>query len=80
MIRLGIKDEDELKTGFPKTEESLYGYHAIILDDIEASFFTRDQLTLIGRFVSERGGGLLMLGGQESFTIGGYERSPIADA
>ncbi len=80
IVRLNTKTPDELRAGFPKTADALFPFDAIILDDIEAGFFTRDQLTLIGRFVSERGGGLLMLGGQESFTIGGYERSPIADA
>ena len=34
----------------------------LILDDVEAAFFTTDQHALMQRFVSDRGGGLLMLG------------------
>jgi hypothetical protein len=34
-------------------------------------------LALLERFVSERGGGLLMLGGAESFRQGGYEKTPV---
>lgn len=79
MIRLGIDSEDELKTGFPKTEELLFGYHAIILDDIEASFFTQAQMLLMRQFVAERGGGILMLGGQEMFLGGGYNDTPLGD-
>ena len=80
MIRLGkFDDEDNLKTGFPKTEESLFAYHAIILDDIEASFFTQAQMLLMRQFVAERGGGLLMLGGQEMFLGGGYNDTPLGD-
>lgn len=70
---------EELKTGFPKTEESLFGYHAIILDDVEASFFTQAQMLLLRQFVAERGGGLLMLGGQEMFLGGGYKDTPLGD-
>ena len=57
----------ELRDGFPKTADELYRYHAIVLDDLEAGFFTPDQLTLLRNFVSQRGGGLLMLGGPDSF-------------
>jgi len=54
----------ELRGGFPKTAEELYAYHAIIIDDLESEFFTADQLMLVQKFVSERGGGFLMLEGR----------------
>jgi uncharacterized membrane protein len=79
LVRLGTRDDAELRDGFPKTEELLYPYHAIVLDDVEAEFFTQEQLTLLSKFVSERGGGLLMLGGQESFQKGNYHRTPVGD-
>lgn len=78
-VRLGIKDERELRDGFPKNADQLFGYHAIILDDVEAELFTTDQMTLISRFVSERGGGLLMLGGPDSFEKGKFAKTPVAD-
>lgn len=78
IIRLGTKDAKELSDGFPKAAEDLFAeFRAIILDDIEAAFFTREQMNLIERFVSERGGALLMLGGQECFRGGGYDNTPI---
>ncbi len=55
-VRLGV-EEDELRSGFPKTEEVLFAYHAIILDDVEASFFSQAQMLLLRQFVAERGGG-----------------------
>ena len=79
LVRIGVKDESELRDGFPKTAEELFTFHAVVLDDLEAEFFTQDQMTLLGRFVSERGGGFLMLGGQESFREGDYRHTPIAD-
>ena len=77
LVRLGTRDEAELRDGFPKTAENLFCYHAIILDDVEAGFFTHDQMELIRRFVAERGGGFLMLGGTESFRAGEFNRTPI---
>ncbi|MCA9195356.1 MAG: hypothetical protein KDB03_26475 [Planctomycetales bacterium] len=79
LVRIGVGDEDQLKAGFPSSEESLYFYHAIIIDDLESSFFTPQQMMLLRKFVADRGGGLLMLGGQESFIGGGYLDTPLGD-
>jgi len=78
LVRLNTVTPDEFRDGFPKTAEELFQFHAVILDDIEAQFFTADQLSLIERFVSERGGGCLMLGGQESFQQGGFAKTALA--
>lgn len=69
----------ELRDGFPKAAEELFRYHAVILDDVEAAFFTQDQMSLIQEFVSQRGGGFMMLGGRESFAGGNYARTPIGE-
>lgn len=79
LTRLNTRDELELRGGFPRTPEELYAYDAVILDDVEAAFFAADQAALLQKFVSERGGGLLMLGGVECFQQGGYQRTPIGD-
>ncbi|HEX4265378.1 MAG TPA: glutamine amidotransferase [Verrucomicrobiae bacterium] len=78
LVRLNTKDELELRGGFPKTAEELYRYQAVIVGDTEAAFFTHDQMALLQRYVSERGGGFLMLGGAESFREGDYQGTPIA--
>ncbi|MBU6385500.1 MAG: hypothetical protein KGS49_06145 [Planctomycetes bacterium] len=64
--RLGIVGKDELTQGFPKDAQELFAYSMIILDDLETEFFTVDQLQLLRQFLSQRGGTLLVLGGQES--------------
>jgi uncharacterized membrane protein len=78
--RLDVDDAEELATGFPTTREELFTYRGLILGSVEASFFTQDQLRMIAEFVSERGGGLLMLGGRRSFAEGGYAGTAVADA
>lgn len=79
LVRLGTRDADELRTGFPKTADQLYTYDAIVLDDVEAGFFTQDQMLLLQKFVSTRGGGFLMLGGAESLFQGEYRRTPVGE-
>jgi uncharacterized membrane protein len=79
LIRLGTRDAEELRDGFPQAADELFQYDAIVLDDLDAKFFTQDQLSLIQEFVSHRGGGFLMLGGRESFVGGKYDRTPIGE-
>ena len=77
-LRLGVDGPDDLLV-FPTTREELFSYRALILGSIEANHFTPDQLRMIADFVSERGGALLMLGGQRSYAEGGYAGTPVAD-
>ncbi|HCP13662.1 MAG TPA: hypothetical protein DIT89_15115 [Planctomycetaceae bacterium] len=78
LIRLNVA-ENELQSGFPQKAEELFQYDAIVIDDLEADFFLADQMTLLYDFVSQRGGGLLMMAGQESFAQGDYSRTPIGE-
>lgn len=77
VVRVNVDTADELTGGFPKTAEELFSYKGLILDDVEAEFFSADQLRLMQRFVAERGGGLLMLGGMESFEGGGWKGTTV---
>ena len=78
-LRLGVRDSVDLLGGFPSSREELFGYRAIIMGSIEASFFTADQLRMISDFVSQRGGGLLVLGGRASLSEGGFAGTPLAE-
>jgi uncharacterized membrane protein len=79
-LRLDVDDGDELAGGFPRTREELFKYRGLILGSVEASYFTYDQLAMIADFVSQRGGGLLLLGGRWAFAEGGYGGTPVAEA
>lgn len=80
LVRVNVESRDELSGGFPKTADELFAYKGIILDDVEAAFFTAEQQRLLQRFVAERGGGLLMMGGMESFEGGGWRGTPVEAA
>jgi uncharacterized membrane protein len=79
-LRLDIDSANQLIAGFPTTRDELFSYRALVLGSIEASYFTHDQLEMIADFVSERGGGLLMLGGHRAFAEGGWANTPVGDA
>lgn len=79
VIRLGVENAADLAGGFPKLAEELYPFSGVILDDLEAEFFTQDQLLLLRQFVSSRGGALLILGGEESLERGGYSDTPLGE-
>lgn len=80
IVRVGVESPSELASGFPKTSEELFSYKALIIDHLEAEFFSPEQHRLLQRFVSERGGGLLMLGGMESFQSGLWQGTPLEAA
>ncbi|HSR51517.1 MAG TPA: glutamine amidotransferase [Acidobacteriota bacterium] len=79
LYRQGIESETTLAAGFPTGREELFSYDAIIFGSIESSFFTFNQMELVRDFVSQRGGGFLMLGGSKSFQAGAYRNTPIED-
>ena len=75
--RQGIKHQDELQDGYPKSRNELFKYDAIIFGSVEAGFFSKDELENTLEFVAQRGGGFLMLGGFISFSQGGYANTAI---
>jgi uncharacterized membrane protein len=77
--RQGVESGDELATGFPTTDEELFGYQGVVIGSVEANFFSYDQLKNIEQFAARRGGGVLMMGGARSFDAGKYANTPVAD-
>jgi uncharacterized membrane protein len=77
IYRQGIADVKELETGFPTIPEDLYAYSGLVIGTVESNWFTPAQIKLIRQFVDERGGGLLMLGGRNGLSEGGYASSEL---
>lgn len=77
IYRQGVRDGKELEDGFPLRAEDLFGFSGIVIGTVESNWFTPSQLELIKRFVDERGGGLLMLGGRDGLGDGAYAVSPL---
>ena len=66
--------------GIPEEMNDLVGYDVLVLSDVPAHSMTTAQMELIKQYVREMGGGLVMLGGENSFGLGGYYRTPVEDA
>jgi Mg-chelatase subunit ChlD len=66
--------------GLPTTMEGLNQYDSIILSNISALRVTKPQMELLRNYVRDHGGGLIMLGGDESFGVGGYYHTPVEEA
>jgi uncharacterized membrane protein len=64
--------------GFPTTVAELAAFDAIILSDVAAATFTEKQLEWIESWIGQRGGGLCMVGGEHSFSSGGWDQTPLA--
>ena len=64
--------------GFPETVAELSAFDAIILSDVAANTFTEQQLEWLDKWIGQRGGGLLMVGGQRSFSAGNWDDTPLA--
>lgn len=55
-------------------------YAAVVLSDIPAYALTSRQQEAIRSYVRDLGRGFAMLGGDRSFGVGGYYRTPVEDA
>ncbi|HVG85943.1 MAG TPA: glutamine amidotransferase [Vicinamibacterales bacterium] len=78
-VQAGESRAAALSSGYPSTPDALFQYDAIVFGNVEAEFFTREQLALTSRFVAERGGGLLVLGAR-SFEHQGLSATSLAEA
>ena len=63
--------------GLPRTLSELQRFSLFVLSDVSALQLTRDQMELYRTWVQQFGGGFLMVGGENSFGVGGYYRTPI---
>ena len=75
-VQAGGNRVKSLVNGYPATRAVLFAYDGIIFGNIEADFFTREQLALTADFVANRGGGLLVLGAR-SFERQGLVGTPL---
>ncbi|MFG0245094.1 MAG: VWA domain-containing protein [Phycisphaerales bacterium JB052] len=65
---------------FPTSLPELAAYEGIVLLNQSAYSYSEAQQEIMRQFVKDTGGGLVMVGGPESFGAGGWIGSPLADA
>ena len=63
----------------PSRAEDLGRYDVVILSNVPAAALPAERMEAIRRYVAELGGGLIAIGGEQSFTPGGYRGTPLED-
>lgn len=60
-------------------DKNLSGFQLLILDNVPSQYLNWSKMNLIKNFVLERGGTLLILGGDKSLSAGDYQQTPLED-
>ncbi len=71
--------EVEVAGANPLDQVRLLEYSAVILDNVPADDLRDDEKQTLATYVRDLGGGLIMVGGDESFGAGGWLGSPVEE-
>jgi len=66
--------------GVPASLDELAAFDAVIMSDVPATDLSVPQMELMRTYIEDLGGGFIMVGGEESFGVGGYYRTPIEES
>ncbi len=75
----GFEMEVRLASNAPSSPDEMQDYDAIILHNISAYQLSHHQINLLLRYVRDLGGGLLAIGGTNSFGLGGYQTTALEE-
>lgn len=67
------------KRGLPEQMEELLAFDCVILANLPATDMNPRQMNLLRSYVADFGGGLVMLGSDNSFGLGGYYKTPVEE-
>ena len=80
----GLEEQDILvdvrpPEGMPSSLSDLQNYELIILSNVPATVLSIRQMEVVRTYVQDLGGGLIMLGGDQSFGLGGYYKTVLEE-
>lgn len=75
----GVRVETRPPQGMPADLSDLQNYELVVLSNVPATAMTTRQMNNLRTYVQELGGGLVMIGGDQSFGLGGYYRTTIEE-
>lgn len=75
----GIKVDPRPVQGVPDSISDLQNYELLILSNVPATAMSTRQMNNIRTYVQELGGGLVMIGGDQAFGLGGYYKTTIEE-
>ncbi len=65
--------------GLPHSLSELQRFDCLMLSNVPATAMTMQQMEIIRTYVQELGGGLIMLGGDQAFGLGGYYKTTLEE-
>lgn len=65
--------------GIPQSLSELQRFDCIILSNVPATSMSLQQMEVIRTYVQDLGGGLMMLGGDQAFGLGGYYKTTLEE-
>ena len=75
----GVESDIRPPQGMPETLADLQNYELLMLSNVPATSLTQQQMQVARTYVQELGGGFIMLGGEQSFGLGGYYKSALEE-
>lgn len=75
----GLDIDQTTPANFPANLADLSNYAAIILVDVNAKYLSPRKMVALQSYVRDLGGGLVVVGGPESYGMGGYFRTPLEE-
>lgn len=74
-IQVDVRPE----AGLPDALGDLQNYELLILSNVPATALSQRQMEMVRTFVQDLGGGLIMIGGDQSFGLGGYYKTVLEE-
>lgn len=65
--------------GMPESLADLQNYELLVLSNVPATSLTQRQMDIARTYVQDLGGGFMMLGGDQSFGLGGYYKTVLEE-
>lgn len=73
----GLEVDELVASVLPSTLHELVEYDLVILDDVSGFDMSLEKMEQLERYVRDAGGGLVKLGGERSYSAGGYYDTPV---
>ncbi|MDB5311148.1 MAG: von Willebrand factor type domain protein, partial [Gemmataceae bacterium] len=75
----GIRVDIRPPQGVPDTLSDLQNYELLVLSNVPATAMSTRQMNNVRTYVQDLGGGLIMIGGDQAFGLGGYYKTTIEE-
>jgi uncharacterized membrane protein len=79
LLEAGLLVDQTSAAGVPFELASLSAYSSIVMVNVPASALSPRKMTALQTYVRDLGGGLVTVGGERTYGVGGYFRTPLEE-